>query len=100
VRRRQVESLVHPSSPLPHVPSVLPGKKAPRFKEELPKATKLLEQRTAPLELDSNLNKTMIVSNPGGRGAGQPGFYVSISVHATRVFVISADSSSEMLFPV
>jgi len=34
-----------------------------------------MKQREAPLELDKNLNKTMVVSNPGGRGAGQPGFH-------------------------
>jgi U4/U6.U5 tri-snRNP component SNU23 len=34
-----------------------------------------MKQRDAPLELDRNLGKTMVVSNPGGKGAGQPGFY-------------------------
>jgi len=44
-------------------------------KTDLPKATELMKQRDAPLELDKNLNKTMVVQNPGGRGPGQPGFY-------------------------
>jgi len=34
-----------------------------------------MKQRDAPLELDKNLNKTMVVQNPGGRGPGQPGFF-------------------------
>jgi len=34
-----------------------------------------MQQRDAPLELDKNLNQTMVVANPGGRGPGQPGFY-------------------------
>lgn len=37
-----------------------------------------MKQREAPLELETNLNKTMIVQNPGGRGADRPGFYVSL----------------------
>ncbi|KAJ3513712.1 hypothetical protein NLJ89_g2793 [Agrocybe chaxingu] len=44
-------------------------------KDDLPKPTELMKQRDAPLELDKNLNKTMVVQNPGGRGPGQPGFY-------------------------
>ncbi|PFH53846.1 hypothetical protein AMATHDRAFT_137056 [Amanita thiersii Skay4041] len=44
-------------------------------KDNLPKPTELMKQREAPLELDKNLNKTMVVQNPGGRGPGQPGFY-------------------------
>ncbi|KAJ3840284.1 hypothetical protein F5878DRAFT_78525 [Lentinula raphanica] len=44
-------------------------------KQDLPKPTELMKQREGPLELDKNLNKTMVVQNPGGRGAGQPGFY-------------------------
>jgi len=44
-------------------------------KTDLPKPTELMKQRDAPLELDKNLNKTMVVQNPGGRGPGQPGFY-------------------------
>lgn len=34
-----------------------------------------MKQREGPLELDKNLNKTMVVQNPGGKGPGQPGFY-------------------------
>ncbi|PPQ68426.1 hypothetical protein CVT24_004847 [Panaeolus cyanescens] len=44
-------------------------------KDNLPKPTELMKQRDAPLELDKNLGKTMVVQNPGGRGPGQPGFY-------------------------
>jgi U4/U6.U5 tri-snRNP component SNU23 len=51
------------------------GKKPRRHREELPKPTELMKQREHDLELDKNMNKTMIVTNPGGRGPGQPGFY-------------------------
>lgn len=44
------------------------GKRLPRRREELPKATQLLQAREAPLELEKNLNKTLIVSS------GRPGF--------------------------
>ncbi|KAF8635187.1 hypothetical protein AX17_003963 [Amanita inopinata Kibby_2008] len=44
-------------------------------KDDLPKPTELMQQREAPLELDKNLNKTIVVQNPGGRGPGQPGFF-------------------------
>ncbi|GLB37568.1 putative zinc-finger double-stranded RNA-binding [Lyophyllum shimeji] len=44
-------------------------------RDDLPKPTELMKQREAPLELDKNLGKTMVVQNPGGRGPGQPGFY-------------------------
>ena len=43
--------------------------------EDLPKPTELMKQREDDLELDKNLNKTMIVHNPTGRGPGQPGFH-------------------------
>lgn len=51
--------------------------KAPRKarKEDLPKPTELMKRREGSLELEKNLNKTMVVQNPGGRGPGQPGFY-------------------------
>ncbi|KAF7315516.1 Zinc finger matrin-type protein 2-like [Mycena indigotica] len=49
-------------------------RKGPR-KEDMPKPTELMKQRDAPLELDKNLNKTMVVQNPGGKGPGQPGFF-------------------------
>lgn len=41
----------------------------------MPKPTELMKQRDAPLELDKNLGKTMVVQNPGGKGPGQPGFF-------------------------
>ena len=34
-----------------------------------------MKAREAPLELDKNLNKVMVVQNPGGRGPGEPGFH-------------------------
>ncbi|KAK1233160.1 U4/U6.U5 snRNP associated protein [Marasmius sp. AFHP31] len=49
-------------------------RKGPK-RDDLPKPTELMKQREGPLELDKNLNKTMVVQNPGGRGPGQPGFY-------------------------
>lgn len=52
------------------------GKKPLRAKkQDLPKPTELMKRRDHDLELDKNLNKTMVVQNPGGRGPGQPGFY-------------------------
>ncbi|KAK0241764.1 hypothetical protein EDD85DRAFT_820249 [Armillaria nabsnona] len=44
-------------------------------RDDLPKPTELMKQREGSLELDKNLNKTMVVQNPGGRGPGQPGFF-------------------------
>ncbi|KAJ7178347.1 hypothetical protein C8R43DRAFT_1101851 [Mycena crocata] len=49
-------------------------RKGPK-RDDLPKPTELMKQREAPLELDKNLNKTMVVQNPGGKGPGQPGFH-------------------------
>ncbi|KAG6842134.1 hypothetical protein C0991_001627 [Blastosporella zonata] len=49
-------------------------RKGPR-RDDLPKPTELMKQRDAPLELDKNLGKTMVVQNPGGKGPGQPGFF-------------------------
>jgi U4/U6.U5 tri-snRNP component SNU23 len=46
-----------------------------RKKDDLPKPTELMKRREGSLELEKNLNKTMVVQNPGGRGPGQPGFY-------------------------
>ncbi|KAG9101686.1 hypothetical protein FS749_004495 [Ceratobasidium sp. UAMH 11750] len=54
------------------------GKKPRKAKEELPKPTELMKQREHGLELDKNLNKTIIVQNAGGRGPGQPGFYCDL----------------------
>lgn len=52
------------------------GKKPRKGKrEDLPKPTQLMKQREGSLELEKNLNKTIVVQNPGGRGPGQPGFY-------------------------
>ncbi|TFK23965.1 hypothetical protein FA15DRAFT_670056 [Coprinopsis marcescibilis] len=52
------------------------GKKPRKgVKKDLPKPTELMKARDAPLDLDKNLGKTMVVQNPGGRGSGQPGFY-------------------------
>ncbi|KZV81628.1 hypothetical protein EXIGLDRAFT_628211 [Exidia glandulosa HHB12029] len=49
-------------------------------KEDLPKPTETMKQREVDLELDKNLNKTIIVSNNSNRrsGAGQPGFYCEV----------------------
>ncbi|EAU91060.2 hypothetical protein CC1G_03228 [Coprinopsis cinerea okayama7 len=58
--------------PLTDVPGKRPRKGT---KKDLPKPTELMKAREAPLELDKNLGKTMVVQNPGGRGPGQPGFY-------------------------
>ncbi|QRV76569.1 Zinc-finger double-stranded RNA-binding domain-containing protein [Ceratobasidium sp. AG-Ba] len=54
------------------------GKRPRKAKEELPKPTELMKQREHNLELDKNLNKTIIVQNAGGRGPGQPGFYCDL----------------------
>jgi Zinc-finger double-stranded RNA-binding len=59
-----------------HIVHFLLGKRPRKAKKDnLPKPTDLMKAREAPLELDKNLNKTMVVQNPGGRGPGQPGFY-------------------------
>ena len=44
-------------------------------KMDLPKPTESMKQRDFDLELEKNLNKTMVVANPTGRGPGQPGFH-------------------------
>jgi len=54
------------------------GKRPRRTQEELPKPTDLMKQREAPLNLDKDLGKTIIVNNPGGRGPGQPGYYCEV----------------------
>jgi U4/U6.U5 tri-snRNP component SNU23 len=56
------------------------GKK-PRFKtEDLPKATKALQAREEDLEINKNLNKTVLVSTTTtGKGPRGAGFYVSDS---------------------
>lgn len=59
-----------------HTLNFLLGKRPRKTKKvDLPKPTELMKAREGPLELDKNLNKTMVVQNPGGRGPGQPGFY-------------------------
>ncbi|KZT70912.1 hypothetical protein DAEQUDRAFT_666824 [Daedalea quercina L-15889] len=52
------------------------GKKPRKGKrDDLPKPTELMKRREGSLELEKNLNKTMIVQNAGTRGPGVPGFY-------------------------
>jgi U4/U6.U5 tri-snRNP component SNU23 len=70
------------------------GKKPRYRKDDLPKPTKALEARTADLDIDKNLNKTVLVSNVGGKGAGQPGFYVStVRRHGPRGGLLPSPSS-------
>ncbi|KZO93094.1 hypothetical protein CALVIDRAFT_486322 [Calocera viscosa TUFC12733] len=59
------------------------GKKPRRIKEDVPKPTELMKAREGDLELEKNLNKTVIVQSAGGRGPGQPGFYCEV---CTRTF--------------
>ncbi|GAA6008670.1 U4/U6-U5 snRNP complex subunit SNU23 [Rhodotorula paludigena] len=54
------------------------GKKPPRKQEDLPKATELMQAREAPLELDKNLNKTIVIDASAGSGQKQPGFYCDV----------------------
>jgi U4/U6.U5 tri-snRNP component SNU23 len=44
-------------------------------KEDLPKPTELMKRRETSLELEKNLNKTMVVQVSSGRGPGVPGFF-------------------------
>lgn len=37
-----------------------------------------MKARDAPLELDKNLNKTIIINAAAGNGAGQPGFFCDV----------------------
>ncbi|GAA94908.1 hypothetical protein E5Q_01563 [Mixia osmundae IAM 14324] len=54
------------------------GKKPPkRTAKDLPKPTETAKAREE-LELTKDLNKTVIVANPGGRGPGQPGYYCDV----------------------
>lgn len=74
-KRRSMRARVRPPLPLPGSPSS--GKRPPKgTKVDLPKPTELMKAREAPLELDKNLNKTIIVS--GASGAGQPGFFCDV----------------------
>lgn len=63
------------------------GKKPRRRYVDLPKPTELLKQREAPLELNKNQNKTMIVQG-SLRGPGAPGFYCDVCSRTSK------DSSS------
>ncbi|KIM26939.1 hypothetical protein M408DRAFT_24962 [Serendipita vermifera MAFF 305830] len=53
-----------------------PGRRNPV--KDLPKPTETMKAREGSLEIDKNLGKTMVVSNPTGRGAGQPGFFCEV----------------------
>ncbi|KAL5528588.1 SNU23 [Sanghuangporus sanghuang] len=44
-------------------------------KKDVPTPTELMKLRDYDLELEKNLNKTIVVANPSGRGPGQPGFF-------------------------
>lgn len=46
--------------------------------KNMPKPTETMKRREESLEIDKNLGKTMVVSNPSGRGPGQPGFYCEV----------------------
>ncbi|KAA1130781.1 hypothetical protein PGTUg99_018518 [Puccinia graminis f. sp. tritici] len=63
------------------------GKKPRRKHVDLPKPTELMKQREAPLELNKNQNKTMIVQG-SSRGPGAPGFYCDVCSRTSK------DSSS------
>lgn len=54
------------------------GKRPPRKKEDLPKATEMMKARDLPLELDKNLNKTIVIDASVGSGQKQPGFYCDV----------------------
>jgi U4/U6.U5 tri-snRNP component SNU23 len=44
----------------------------------------MMQARDAPLELDKNLNKVMIVNANAGGGAGQPGFYCDVCKRTSK----------------
>ncbi|GAA5875157.1 hypothetical protein JCM3774_001657 [Rhodotorula dairenensis] len=54
------------------------GKRPPRKKEDLPKATEMMKAREEPLQLDKNLNKTIVIDASVGSGQKQPGFYCDV----------------------
>lgn len=54
------------------------GKRPPRKKEDLPKATEFMKARDVPLNLDKNLNKTIVIDASAGSGQKQPGFYCDV----------------------
>lgn len=64
----------YPGLTLP--PGKKPGRRNPV--KDVPKPTEMMKAREGSLEIDKNLGKTMVVSNPTGRGAGQPGFYCEV----------------------
>lgn len=59
------------------------GKKPPRKKDDLPKPTELMKAREAPLELNKNVGKTVII-NAGAGAAGQPGFYCDVCKRTSK----------------
>jgi hypothetical protein len=79
-------------------PALLPltGKKV-RRKNDLPKPTQAAQAREAPLNLEANLNKTLVVSNSTGRGPGQPGFYVSVPLIRPRLPACWSGSNVRLL---
>ena len=57
-------------------PPLHSGKKPRKGRKlDAPKPTELMKRRDYDLELEKNLNKTVVVANPTGRGPGQPGFH-------------------------
>ncbi|GAA5992396.1 hypothetical protein JCM10908_000463 [Rhodotorula pacifica] len=54
------------------------GKRPPRKKEDLPKPTSVMQARDVPLDLDKNLNKTIVIDASVGSGQKQPGFYCDV----------------------
>ncbi|GAA6058468.1 hypothetical protein JCM3770_002741, partial [Rhodotorula araucariae] len=58
--------------------AVAKGKRPPRKKEDLPKPTQAMQAREIPLELDKNLNKTIVIDASAGSGQKQPGFYCDV----------------------
>lgn len=81
----------HLSHAITHILLIcITGKKAPRKKDDLPKPTELMKAREGPLELDKNLNKTIIV-NSSGTGAAQPGFYCDICKRTNKDSVAYLD---------
>jgi len=56
----------------------LAGKRPPRKKDDLPKPTQAMQARDVPLELDKNLNKTIVIDASAGSGQKQPGFYCDL----------------------
>jgi hypothetical protein len=72
----KVGTLLKHSAALIHTLGKKPGRRNPA--KDAPKPTETMKAREGSLEIDKNLGKTMVVSNPTGRGAGQPGFYCEV----------------------